>query len=787
MKQRKGGIALITTMMVMVLLVTLTGAFFTVSQASSRLGGNSVQRRIAQDACLTGMNLVWRELEKDRRWGQVNDPGFSNISHFLPATVTPKVSITKVRDSSGFSIYRGKIHPSGQFDNPEAASFEFKIYNNLVTGGGGNVDGSPSKPRKHQTLNGLRVPSYSVRIIGKASCGTCVRNIDSILRQKPLSYDSLRAGRSARVGVQAGGLLRISSRDLYANQISAGRDLVLPDANHLRFLKHGEATSEQALNLGSLNLADGSTTDEQIRNANELAGGTFSPRGEVPRTPAFDKDVFKLPGTVTEVADGVYRFGGIERVQYRPQTISYSEYIPPPPGSTGPGSYDTGSCHRAQRITSVYDRLIDAEGRVWVSSAARTGSEVADPPTVPTAPLGSEGAAASWGYDPGQPATWEAGSSPTTPEPTSDVHEIYPGMWANVVTGQIAVRSGFMLNADGPGGFIVEAAGAREPEVLFGYRFEGSVAVQESLSAGLEAAKESPETHMAGLEASQSISVPGGFLGYGSVIAGGDVTLKASSGLRAAPDLGVVVKARSLTINPATEPEPTLPGEPVSIDYPTFREGISTYAGGDWSPFETWLTDTSAHRSAITANLKTTRLGSPASTYWNQLNTELATSIPFPTLVGDWSGNLTLEQYVRLKEFIQTKAAGYHNGEGDLTWLDMSQRIGESAARVENTVGSFCQWAKSYKQTLQAYLASPTPDVPEMFYQGLLYADQDLTVNANGKAFRLEGSLMASGNTNINDARNVDLVYDRSLVDDQMNSNATGTQVVLEKVFFTIY
>lgn len=774
MKIGKRAFALATTLMIMALLVALTTAFMAINQAASRLTGNSLERRTAQDACQTALHLAWTEIENRRDWGRRDTWSVSGWQSFPVGH--PIVQVSREFDVAGWPVYRGIMQTEGDFNSPDAVHFEMHIYNNLTDN---SVSVPQTRAKRAQVMNNIPVPARACRLICEARCGTSSRTMDTILRQVPLSYDSLAAGRAASVGLNAGGILRLESRDPYLNRISAGTNLALPAAPDVQFLKHGTASSHDQLNVASLNLASPATTDAQIRNANQQSGGVYQPHATPPTTPSFVKDNFKLPGNITEVPAGSYVFGGIERTEYHPHHIDYDEFIPDPLG--GPGHHDSGHVERHQKVTMVYDQLVDAQGRIWVSAMARTGSTNYDPPTVPSAPFDSAAAASAWGYSAMAPS-WAGGA---TPEPElSDVHEIYPGLFANVVTGQMAVRSGVRVHS--PGAFLV-VGGTRAPEMLFGYSFSsGGVATEESLRDGLEAAQDDPAKYMAALEAGGNVDIPGGVLGYGSMIAGGDMTLKASSGLRAAPELGVVVKARSLTINPATEPEPGLPGEPVSLDYPTFREAITNFAGGDWTPFDNWLSDTAASRNTLVQNMRTTRLALPASSYWSQLNTELHASFPMPTLVGDWGGNATIEQYVRLKEFIQTLSSGYNHGLGDDTWLDMAQHQDDAAARLENMVSDMAQWAKSYKKTLQAYLASPQPEVPEMFYQGLLYADQDLTVNASGKAFRLEGSAVARGDANINGARNVDLVYDRNIVDQQLESNLMAPHVKLEKIFFSI-
>jgi hypothetical protein len=761
------GIALITTMMVMALLLTLVGAFISVEKSSSRLTGNALERRAAQDACLTALNLAWGYLEADPYWG--------STGHFAASTPTaipasnPTVLLERQLVGSD-KILKGVVQAEGQFTAPNAVTFEMKVYNNLRVDSG---SGQPSV-REPAMFGSIPVPARSVRLICKAVSGSSTRRMDTILRQVPISYDSLAAKRTATI---ESNLLRLESRDPYVNRVQAA-DMNLPSATQVQFLRHGTANSNR-LSLGGIP----TTTEEQLNSANDASGGLYNIGQGAPTIPTFNSENFRLPeaadGKVTTISPGSYEFGGLPRVRYLEQTIAYEVPPPPPPPGEPAGSGSIDSCIRYQKETSTYDQLIDADGRVFISSQAREGSVVLDPPTVPTNPLGSEGAAESWGYDMGTNDTVDNGA---------DVHEIYPGLYANVLTAQIAVKPGYRLDCNGA--FRVTADGSRLPEVLFGYSFTGGgVATQESLDDGLEAALNDPDKYMGAIVASGDIDIPGGVIGYGSMMAGGDMTLKASSGLRAAPQLGVTVKARSLTINPATEPEPQLPGEPVSIDYPIFQEAISGYAAGDWSQFDNWLTQNGAQRASITQAMKVTPLSQSASTLWGQLQTELNISMTFPS--PSWVGPVTIEQYIRLKEFAQTVASKYNNGAGDVSWLDMSKHRVDAEMRLSNTVSTMAQWAKSYKKTLQAYLASPTPEAPEMFYQGLLYADQDLIINANGKSFRLEGSAMAGGNASIVGARAVDLVYDRALVDNQIKTNHTTQSgntsfLRLEKVFFTI-
>lgn len=770
-KTRTRGMALITTLMVMTLLLTLVGAFVTVNGSASRLTSNALQRRKAQDAALTALHIAWQAIEKQSDFATPSGPFFPNSNTLYPAGNPIARVRGEVRNIAGQNTYFlvGEVNEDGDFDSPLTCRFSVAVYNHLRSR---SMDISGVYPRSLTYNETIPVPARSIRLVGEARCGITVRRLDTILRQKALTYSSMTAGRDANVGLSAS-RVRLESRDPFVNQIAARRNLSLPNANAVQFLQHGTARSGQDLNSGGVNLAN----DDAARLlANQASGGLYQAGNAPQAPPTFDPEKFRLPTEETDIASGEYEFGGIDYVEYRPQDILWENTVTDP--VTGSTTTVGGSVTRYQRATSTYDQLRGADGRIWVARDARADSLTLDPPTVPTDPVGdSVGDAMDWGYGPGS-SEFEGGAAPTG---GSDVYEIYPGFFANVVTAQMAIRSGKTVKA--PGDVVIKANGDRPPEMLFGYQFTpGGVAVQESLRDGIEAAKETPENYMAALQAGGTVDIPGGVIGYGSLVAGGDMTLKASHGLRTAPELGVLVKARNLTINPASEPEPHLPGEPVKIDYPVFREAINSFAGSDWSSFDSWLSQTSPQRQTTVQGFRGTSLSGDASTYWNQLNTELGTSFALPSLPGGWGGNINVEQYVRLKEFIQTLASGYNQGQGDATWLDLSQHQHDAAARLENMVSSMSQWAKSYQVSLRDYLNNPDPGVPDMFYQGLLYADQELRINADGRSFRLEGAMLSGLNTLLNAAR-IDLVYDRSLIDDQLDLSS-GSK--LEKIYFTL-
>ncbi|MCA9793243.1 MAG: hypothetical protein KC910_15645 [Candidatus Eremiobacteraeota bacterium] len=751
----KRGIALISVLMLCALLLTLIGAFVTVNQASSRLTGNTLTRNRAQDACMAAVDLAWYELELDKDWGTGASLGYPGVN--LVPSANPHLRLQEQTDAEGLYL-TGSLSESADFDAPNAARFELRIYNNLNS--------------RYPLAGDYPVQPRSVRLRVKAQCGLTTRTLDTLLRQVPFSHESLAANGRASVN---GNLARFESHDPYINRLKAD-EMVLPSAANTRFVERGEAavTDGNSLYLGGSNLASpgyNKAPDEKT------TGGQFTLDGASPNVPDLDSSKLKLPSATVELDGGTYEFGNLDRIEWVNHTIGYS--VPDPLG----GSH-TEYCTRFQKKTTTYTSLNGPNGKSWVSDNAT--ATAFDPPYDPS--YGDTG----YGY------ASEGVSSP----PLGVQQDVWTiagtegaGVTVNLATGQMTVSSGVTVHADGD--FFLVADGDTAPQLLFGYDIDsGGVPMQQSLRDGLQAAQDDPKTYMAAMTTDGDFKVSGDAAGYGSILANGALTLQASSGFRSAPELGVVIKGETVTINPAKDPEPSFPGEPTSVDYSVFRDAINTYAGGDWTNFDQWLDLTGSQRDAIVgtapgADLRSTQLPQNADYYYNQLKAEMGLTLPPPNFAAEygseWGGStISLEQYARMKEWMQTVASGFKKGNGDDSWMHMDQRVNEVGTRLENQLSSHASWAKSYKVDLQTYLANPDQVVPDMFYQGLLYAGNGgLTVNAAGKSVRLEGSMLSKGDLLI-DGSKVEVVYDRDLLDDLFQSTLGANGLRLERVFFNL-
>lgn len=754
---KKRGMAIITTLMILSLLLALISAFLVVNRAGNKFTVNSLEKRQAQDGALAAFNCALMELEKNRDWGTKAEPisSYPNVGPVLKFTFTWDDTSKTLTGTSDYN-------PNGA-----SGSVVLKVRNNL------------SKSKVGEILEGI-VPPSSVSVEATVKVGSVTRKLDTLLRPKPLSHESASAGGNLLLDDVAG-LLRIESKDPYVNQVRAGKDLDLPGADDVRFLKQGVAASSQNLNVGGTNLA--SAPSATVTSFGNTSGGTYLPKADKPEVQTFDPSDFDLPDDVSTLEAGTWTFGGRVKTEYVSHHLNYETHDPVT-GARGPD----GHTDRHQKKESTYDTLTSPSGKIYPAAAARLGSTVLDPPYDPAPSYPDESSASAYGYGATGPTGFLGAFG--TPDPSavpSDVHTLATGVEVNVVTAQLALSPGRRVEV--AGNLVFTGTGTRNPELYFGYDISGGgVATETSLDDGIDAAKASPADYMSAIMADGDINVTGGYVGYGSLIAGGDVTLKASSGLSVAPGLGVLVKGRNVIINPATEPEPALPGANVDADYSVFRDAVNADCGGDWTSYNQWLDHTADTRDGMLNSLGTRSSGLTASAAWASFDAQIGDGGAMPALPGWPGGNITIDQYVRLKTFYQTKSYGYDDGNGDPTWLQLTTRQDDAKGRVENVLNGIAQWAKSYKKTMQAFLASPDPGLPDMFTEGLIFAEQNVVINANNKSVKLVGSVIANqGDFQVNDATKLDLVYDRGLVDAlHLGTSKAGKPINLEKVFFTL-
>lgn len=769
--RRAKGIALFSVLIMATLLLTLVGAFLSINQASSRMTGHTLNGSRAQDAAVAMVNHAWGLLEQDPAWGTGNTLGYIAPDD-LPSG-NPKMRLQQDTDAEGLFLV-GLFEENGNFNSSTAVRCELRIYNNLANRSV-MVEDPPSP----------QVPARSVRLHATANANGAHKTLEVLMRRKPFVHESVGAGGFASIAPNAS-LVRFESNDPYVNRVKAD-SMNLPPASNTRFAERGTAivTDNRDLRLGAVNLQGANQT--VVDNAQTATGGQFVTNGAAPEIPEVAEDMLNIPPNEIEIPDGEYEFGELDNTEWINHQVGYDVQIPNPngPGSTTVTEYTS----RFQKKVVVYTALSGPDGQQWVSDVGISTSY--DPPYDPN--YGETG----YGYNDAGDTGFPGGQTYAQRNVQTIFGTPDAGVTVNLATGQMAFSTGVTIKADGD--FRLSAEGDLDPQLLFGYDISTADGVprQQSIRDGLEAAQNDPETYMSAIQVAGDFSVRGDANGYGSVIAGGNLTLQASSGFRSSPGLGVVIKGQSVTINPATEVEPGFPGEPTSVDYSVYRDAINSYAGGDWSNFDNWLELTSSQRSNIigaspSTALRSTMLPNGAAHYYDRLKAEMGLVLPPPNFANEfgsaWGGTqITMGQYLRLREWMQTVASGFNRGNGDTTWMDMGQRIDAIAGRLENQLTGHASWAESYKISLQNYLSNPQQIVPDMFYEGLLYAGTGgLTFNGAGRNVRLEGSVISQGNLSITGDK-VDLVYDRDALDDLFRSNLGNGYMRLERIFYNLY
>ena len=732
--------------------------------------GHTLNGSRAQDAAIAMVNHAWSLLEVDHTWGTGNTLGYSGAEE-LPAG-NPKMRLQQDTDAEGLFLV-GLFDDGGNFDNP-AVRCELRVYNNLANRSV-MVENPPSP----------QVPARSVRLHATANANGAKKTLEVLMRRQPVVHESVGSGGFASIAPNAS-LVRFESNDPYVNRVKAD-SMSLPPASNTRFAERGTATvsDNRALRLGALNLQG--ANQNTIDNAQATTGGQFITNGESPDVPDISEDMLNLPSTEIEIPDGEYEFGELDSTEYIQHTVGYDVQVPNP---NGPGTTTvTAYTQRYQQKIVTYTALEGPDGNQWVSDVGVSVSY--DPPQPPN--YNEE----NYGYGQAGETGFPGGNTYNQRNVQTIFGTPDAGVTVNLATGQMAFSTGVTVKADGD--FRLTADGDLDPQLLFGYDISTADGVprQQSIRDGLEAAQDNPDTYMSAINVAGDFSVRGDATGYGSVIAGGDLRLQASSGFRNHPGLGVVIKGESVTIDPATQIEPGFPGEPTSVDYSVYRDAINSYAGGDWSQFDSWMELTSDQRSTIIGDnpstaLRSTMLPNGAADYYQRLQGEMGLTLPPPNFANEfgsaWGGNqITMGQYLRLREWMQTVASGFNRGNGDETWMDMTQRIDAVAGRLENQLTGHASWADSYKISLQNYLQNPQQVVPDMFYEGLLYAGNGgLDFNGGNRNVRIEGSIISKGNLSITGDK-VDLVYDRDALDDLFKYNSLNGVMRLERVFYNLH
>lgn len=227
-RRRRRGIALLTSMIVCLFLVMLTGALIQNQSASFSISQTSDASIRARAACQTVYDYCLYQLEHNRNWG--SGAGFASLQEIDPERRDNSASSNldvrvKIREFSG-RVLRGYL--------PEqSCSFEVTVNNTLTL--------PAASPQEQVTLE---ITTWDGDVAKKAS--RSVQGVHCRLRLAPL-YDASILSRG-RVTVEAEEAL-FASKDAFRNEVRAEGGVTLPGLTQgkTRFVKYQDNLANKGL------------------------------------------------------------------------------------------------------------------------------------------------------------------------------------------------------------------------------------------------------------------------------------------------------------------------------------------------------------------------------------------------------------------------------------------------------------------------------------------------------------------------------------------------------------
>lgn len=290
MRKGRQGIALFFVLLVMVVLLTLLGAFVKANSTDLNLLGLGLARVQAEEACNSGLQYAWMRLDKDADWGS---PGYFT-SH------TPNENFgTRLTCLGSSNTVNGSV-------NGTPMKFTVRIYNNLN-------NASPD------TVN--NVPKYGVRLSINGSSNNARKHMDVILRKRAFVDSSAVAQERMAILSSLPMKWNIDSTDRQLNMVRSNGTLLGPTATsgptQIQFLKpagtpaaasgpFGTAWANDEITLGGVPLS----THSAVADASGLnSNGQFLPKtGAIYKIPDLNPEDLAGPTTERILPGGTYSF-----------------------------------------------------------------------------------------------------------------------------------------------------------------------------------------------------------------------------------------------------------------------------------------------------------------------------------------------------------------------------------------------------------------------------------------------------------------------------------------------
>ena len=748
------------TLLVSFFLVVLLGAFLIVNRGNSSLTQNSLKRQQAYNVCMTALHYAWGELELNQGWGA---GGFNNGRRVIKLPpVDPKLIVT---------VYGDRDNPDDLTSNYLEAelpatgeTFHLQLVNNLR-----------NRAVMEDTDIGS-VPGRSVKLkIEGRSRGTQLV-LTSVLRKRPfvdysaLSNEDMSVELSGVVGDEKN--WKIRSKDPYVNQIRSNTQILGPSAieSDIKFSDPprggvARATTDILLDGTSVN-----SDSDFLVQSERTAGGQFETSTPILDVPGLKQEDIRFPEKELRIPGGTLTMAPLEKHEWTSRTFGVDT-------STPPDGVPDINVERWRRVKTQY-QSIQHNSRVWVGTQGF--------PLEDSGPLN--------GPNDGFPdPTTSPGFQGVTAQPTefNDYPVLYDNgdgavIRANLTSGEIALSPGAKFKVDGSLQ-ILKNDGAPQPNLLFGYTIddEGRAEFLGGRSGG--SAIENPEANSAALVTSESFYIDGIATGFGSIFADREVSLRAKSGLRAEPDMAVAVHGQRISFQAEDPPDGQTQNRLLDADWDMFKAAMGQ--GGGFGTFENWQDfDSRAKRSLLgddpdrDTGVRTRSTQKTATEAWDALTTELDlgprpnfSATPFGS---EWSGKLSLEQYVQLREYART---------GESRWLgDSDSRFNSTLGLLDSQIGTYVRWSDIMGLPLADFMAADRPEIADVYFVGLVHAGEGgLYADTNDSSLLIEGSVVSQGGIQIQNAPAVDFVYNRLYLDDVLREFRSD-HIELDQVYFKI-
>ena len=297
------------------------------------------------------------------------------------------------------------------------------------------------------------------------------------------------------------------------------------------------------------------------------------------------------------------------------------------------------------------------------------------------------------------------------------------------------------------------------------------------------AALENPEAYSAALVTNEgSLQIEGTTSGFGSIYADSAVSLQAKRGLRAEPDLAVAVHGNSIHLSAEEKPSGITEGDYLKADWEAFQTAMAQ------GSFEEWADTSVVRRRSIVGDdhtvdrgLRTVSMGKSASYFWDLLGEDMDLPDNPPNLGSDWSGNLSLEQYIRLRNFADTGSSAYLQLSGD-----PPPKFTEIVSDIDQQIMSYVQWAERMDQSVEDFMANDKPTVVDAYFVGLVHAGPGgFLAESDGASMLFEGALVSQGRVLVEETNGLHFVYNRLYLDDVVKKYR-GDHIDLDQVYFKV-